>query len=77
MLQPSKNGTNTYEVSIYNRDVRAAVKGNESHIFYGDQWADLQFQDVYADNELEARKLISLRYPPEQGFVVQDLHVLD
>ena len=77
MLQPIKTGRNTYEVSIYNRDVRAAVKGNESHIFYGDQWADLQFQDIYADSELEARKLISLRYPPEQGFVVQDLHILD
>ena len=76
MLQPSKNGTNTYEVSIYNRDVRAAVKGNESHIFYGDQWADLQFQDVQAQSETEARKLISRRYPPDQGFVIEELTVL-
>ena len=68
---------NAYEVSIYNRDVRAAVKGNESHIFYGDQWADVQYQGVYAESEQEARKLISMRYPPDQGFVVQDLHVLD
>ena len=76
MLQPMTKG-NAYEVSIYNRDVRAALKGNESHIFYGDQWADVQYQDVYAESEKEARKLISMRYPPDQGFVVQDLHVLD
>ena len=77
MLQPVTKGRNAYEVSIYNREVRAAVKGNESHQFFGDKWADLQFQDVHAESENEARKLISMRYPPEQGFVVQDLNILD
>ena len=77
MLQPITNGSNAYEVSIYNRDVRAAVKDNESHVLYGDQWADLQFQDVHAESEKEALKLILRRYPPENGFVIQDLNLLD
>ena len=77
MLQPTTNGRNAYEVRIYNREVRAAVKVNESHFLFGDHWADLQFQDVYAQSETEARKLISMRYPPEQGFVVEELNILN
>ena len=76
VLQPNTNAGNAYEVSIYNREVRAAVKDNESHIFFGDHWADLQFQDVNARTENEARELISMRYPPELGFVVEDLTMI-
>ena len=70
------DGRNAYEVSIYNRDVRAAVKDNKSHILFGDHWADIQFQDVQAQSETEARKLISQRYPPDQGFVIEELTTL-
>ena len=76
MLQPLTDGRNAYEVSIYNRDVRAAVKGNQSHILFGDHWADSQVQGVSARSEKEAWDLVSRRYPPEQGFVVQHLAVL-
>ena len=76
MLQPNTNGRNSYEVRIYNRDVRAAVKDNESHLLFGDHWADSQVQGVSARTEKEAWDLISRRYPPEQGFVVQHLAVL-
>ena len=76
MLQPLTDEKNAYEVSIYNRDVRAAVKGNQSHILFGDHWADLQFQDVQAQSETEARKLISRRYPLDQGFVIKELTAL-
>ena len=76
MLQPITNGRYAYEVRIYNREVRAAVKDNESHSLFGDHWADSQIQDVTAKSEKEARFLISRRYPPEQGFVVQELAVL-
>ena len=63
MLRPLTDGRNAYEVSIYNRDVRAAVKGNQSHILFGDHSADIQFQDVQAQSETEVRKLMSRRYP--------------
>ena len=73
VLQPLTNGRNDYEISIYNPDVRAAVKCNQSHILFGNHWADLQFQDVHAQSETEARKLILRRYPPDQGFVIEEL----
>ena len=40
-------------------------------------WGGLQFQDVNAQSETDARKLISLRYPPELGFVVEELNILN
>ena len=76
MLQPITNGRNAYEVRVYNRDVRAAVKDNESHFLFGDHWADSQGQGVSARSEKEAWDLISRLYPPEQGFVVQHLTIL-
>ena len=76
MLQPITNGRNAYKVRIYNRDVRAAVKSNESHFLFGDHWADSQVQGVSARSEKEAWDLVSRRFPPEQGFVVQHLAVL-
>jgi len=76
VLRPLTDSRNAYEVSIYNRDVRAAVKGNQSHILFGDHWADIQFEDVQAQSETEARKLISRQYPPDQGFVIEELTAL-
>ncbi len=77
MLQHATNGQTAFEVSLYNRDVRSAVKDNRSHDFYGDHWADAQLQDVLAGDEQEALKLISRRYPPDRGFVVQSLNVIE
>ncbi|NVK17923.1 MAG: hypothetical protein HWE30_04445 [Methylocystaceae bacterium] len=63
----------TYEVGIYNQEVRSLVKENNSHIDYGDEWADVHYQNVVAYNEAEALTLITDRYPADQGFVVTSL----
>ena len=73
MLQHAMNGRKAFEVTLYNKDVRAAVKDNQSHTLYGDHWADAQIQDVMAADEKEALNLIGRRYPSEEGFVVQKL----
>ena len=75
MLQHSSDKF-AFAAFLYNRDVRAAVKDNRSHALYGDHWADVQVQDVMAESEDQARRLISSRYPPEEGFVVQQLSQL-
>ncbi len=74
MLHLPDNGRQIYEVSIYNKEVRALVKENQSHSYFDDFWADIRIQDVIARNEVEARKLIAKRFPPEDGFVIQDIH---
>ena len=74
MIHQPNLGSTVYEVAIYNKDVRALVKENQSHSFYEDHWADEQHQDVAARDELEAREIIEKRFPPSQGFVIIDVH---
>ena len=74
MLHLPDNGRQIFEVSIYNKEVRALVKENQSHSYFDDFWADICIQDIIAQNEGEARKLISKRFPPEDGFVIQEIH---
>lgn len=73
MMQYAADGRRSYEISVYNREVRQAVKQNRAHSLLGDHWADTQFQDVMAADEAEARRLAALRFPADQGFVVEDL----
>ena len=60
-----------YEVSIFNKEVRALVKENLSHRFYEDRWADDQVLDISAHDEGEARRLMAERFAPEEGFVIE------
>ena len=48
MLHLPDNGRHIYEVSIYNKEVRALVKENQSHSYFDDFWADIRIQDVIA-----------------------------
>ena len=76
MLQKPKNGQHLYEVAIYNKDVRAMVKKNQSHCYFDDHWADIQIYDIMAHDESEARELITKRFPPDDGFVIEDVHIM-
>lgn len=73
MLQQPTNGQQVFEVSFYNKEVRSLVKQNQSHLFFDDQWADNQVHDVVALDENHARKLISERFPPDDGFIIEDI----
>lgn len=70
MLQVPTAGTQIFEVTIYNKEVRSLVKENQSHLFFDDQWADDHIHDVLAENEAQARALIAERFPPDDGFVI-------
>ena len=74
MLHPKTCRKSSFEFSVYNREVRAAVKDNVSHIRYGDHWADSQNQDIIASSENEAWKLVYAKYPKEYGFVIEALY---
>ncbi len=75
MLRQPKNGHQLFEVAIYNKEVRSLVKENQSHRYFDDQWADTQLRDIVAKDEGEARELIAKRFPPDDGFVVEDVHI--
>ncbi len=73
MLQQPTNGQQVFEVSFYNKEVRFLVKENQSHLFFDDQWADKLVHDVVALDESLARTLISERFPPDDGFIIEDV----
>jgi len=73
MFQHPTARRKAFEVSIYNKHVRAAIKNNQSHDIYGDRWADPQNQNVMASDKFQAMRLINLRYPKQEGFVVEYL----
>ncbi len=73
MLQVPTAGTQIFEVTIYNKEVRSLVKENQSHLFYDDQWADVRVHDVLAEDEDQARAIIAERFPPDDGFVIDTI----
>jgi hypothetical protein len=70
MQQSTDAGRQRFEVSLYNREVRTLVRGNQGPSLFDAHWADVQVLDVVARDESEARRLIAERFPPEDGFVV-------
>lgn len=70
MLSKPRNGKRLFEVSVFNREVRALVRDNQHHDVFDDGWADNQRREVIAVNEEEARDVISQRYPKDEGFEI-------
>lgn len=70
MERTPHNGDQVFEVSIYNREVRSLVKENQSHAFFDDHWADEQIRDVCAETAEQARRRVTERFPPDEGFVI-------
>ncbi|WP_135077581.1 hypothetical protein [Terasakiella sp. SH-1] len=71
MFAVATGNQKTFEIGIYNRAVRDCVKENDHHLDFGDEWADVHYQNIVADTQDEALVLITDRYPPEKGFVIQ------
>lgn len=71
MLNPVKG--QVYLVTVYNKAVRSLLKENRSHALFSDLWAEAHTQDVDAASEAEARRKAKRRYPPEDGFVIEDI----
>lgn len=70
MLHRPEDGNRAFQVSLYNKDVRALVKENQSHSYFEDHWADLQCCAVWARDEAEARDKVGQKYAEEDGFVI-------
>jgi len=73
MIHPPFSKAHLFEVSLYNKEVRALVKNNQSHIFFDDYWADRQVHGIVASDAREARVLAKQRYPQKEGFVIESV----
>lgn len=63
----------SFEVAVYNREVRRLLAEGNRHRDLSDAWADIHYIDIKAKSEQEARAQIARRYPPEQGYVIEDV----
>ena len=61
-----------FEVAVYNAEVRQKVADGECHKQFTDDWADLRYIEIEADNEEQARALIEVMHPNVQGFVIDE-----
>ena len=73
MQQSTDAGRKRFEVSLYNREVRTLAQGNQGPSHFDAHWADARVLDVVARDESEARRLITERFPPEDGFVITEV----
>lgn len=63
----------TFEVTIYNEKVRKLVSVGESHKRYTDDWGDSHYIEYQADNKDKAIAKCLLRYPAEDGFIIEEV----
>jgi hypothetical protein len=66
-----------FEVAIYNKEVRQLMKEGERHRDLTDDWADIHYLDVMAEDEQGARVKIQAKYPEDKGFVIDNVTVAD
>lgn len=73
MFAVATGNRKTFEVGIFNKEVRVCVKENYSHEEFADEWADVRYQNVVAETKDEALAMIESRYPGKDGFVVNSI----
>jgi len=73
MLYRTNDNSRVFEVAVYNAKVRLLSKGNQSHPYLSDHWANSHIQDIKAENEAEARKIAAERFPSREGFVIEQV----
>ena len=66
-----------FEVAVYNKEVRKLMKEGERHRHLTDDWADIHYLEVTAEDERGARAKIEAKYPEDQGFVIENVTVSD
>lgn len=59
-----------YEATIYNRQVREAVRAGREHPDYYAGWAYQNVVSIEAGSLDEAKREIARRYPEKDGFVL-------
>ena len=62
-----------YEVALYNENVRQMIKQGDKHEFLSDDWANINYLEITAEGEQEARSKASFKYPPDQGYVIESI----
>jgi hypothetical protein len=63
----------TFEIAVYNQTVREKLKLGERHRELKDEWADIHYVEIEADDMASARRKAEGKFPPNRGFVIEDV----
>ena len=63
----------SFEVALYNQEVRRLVAEGSRHRNLTDDWADTHYIEIEAADSTAARRKIESRYPESQGFVIEQV----
>lgn len=66
----------TYEVVVYNEQVRAKVRDGDHHRTFSDDWGDSHYLEIKADDEDAAKLKVRTKYPVEDGFVIEGISMM-
>ncbi|MDA0241696.1 MAG: hypothetical protein O3A84_16950 [Proteobacteria bacterium] len=62
-----------FEVAIFNQQVRDKVREGERHRDLSDDWADVHYIEVEAEDVSAARAKIQRKYPADRGYVIESV----
>lgn len=63
----------TFEIGVYNAKVRDAVEAGRHHTDLRDEWADIHYLEIEADDEAEVRMTAARRFPAEAGYILDSV----
>jgi len=66
-----------FEVAVYNMEVRQKVAEGEHHKRFTDDWADMHYVEIMADNEEGAIAAFERKHPRYQGFIIDQIAAID
>lgn len=66
-----------YEAAIYNAEVRQKVAEGEHHRHLNDEWAEIHYVEVEANNKESARNTFEAKHPSALGYVIGEIIELD
>ncbi len=63
----------SYEIPVYNHDVRTAVRNKETHPNFEAKWADTHLIMVRAHTADEAVSICKRKHPEHLGFILGEV----
>lgn len=64
----------TFEIAVYNQTVRQRMKEGLRHRDLKDDWADMHYIEIKAENLEQAWERARTRFPADQGYVIDSVH---
>ena len=62
-----------YQVGIYNKHIRARVRNGDPVEENMESWEDINYFDITANSESQARHLMKSQYKESQGFIIESV----